>query len=256
MKAPNNGNPFTTLPVIVLTTFRQLLFRKQVFLLIFFMLIPVAVALVWFGNVKDPEPMDFFSQIYNNLYLHILLLLVSLILSVNIFNAEFKDRTVAYLFTRPVPRWNYYVGKFVGLLLVQFVIVLPSVLITFWIIFAKGGPAGYWDDLGGFLMVSMMAILVYSSFFAMLGIKLRHPLLIGLFTAFVWEIVISGYSTTVAKLTAMYHLQSIAHGTVDDGYFAHLLYYSSVGNSFVVLFCITGTLAGISIYFLYKKELE
>jgi len=249
-------NPQGSMPVIISTTFRQLLFRKQIFLMIFFMLLPVIVALVWLTNVEDPEPMYFFSEIYSSLYLHIIILLVSLILSVSIFNAEFKDRTMAYLFTRPVPRWNIYVGKFVGLLLVQFVLVLPSVLITFWIVFAKGGPAGYWDDLFFYLLVTMMAILVYSSFFTMLGIKLRSPLLIGLFVAFVWEIVISGYSTTVSKLTAMFHLQSIAHGTMDEGYFADLIYYSSVGNAFLVLFCITGALAGISIYFLYTKELE
>jgi len=256
MMNADKGNSLGSMPVIVSITFRQLLFRKQIFLMIFFMLIPVAVALVWLGNVKEPEPMIFFSEMYNRMYLHILILLVSLILSVNIFNAEFKDRTAAYLFTRPIPRWNLYVGKFVGLLLVQFTIVLPSVLITFWIIFAKGGPSGYWDDLIGFLIISMMAILVYSSFFAMLGIKLRFPLLIGLFVAFVWEIVISGFSTTVAKLTAMYHLQSIAHGMTDEGYFANLLNYSSVGDALVVLFCITGALALISIYFLYSKELE
>ena len=256
MSGENSGNSMSTLLVTVSTTFRQLLFRKQIFLLIFFMLLPVVVSLVWIGNVKDTEPMVFFSEIYNNLYLHILLLLVSLILSVNIFNAEFKDRTMAYLFTRPVPRWNIYVGKFIGVLLVQFVVVLPSVLITFWIIFAKGGPAGYWDDLGGFLIVSMMAILVYSSFFVMLGIKLKYPLLIGLFVAFIWEIVISARSTTIAKLTAMNHLQSIAHGMTDEGYFAHLLNYGDTGTAFIVLFCITGAMAGISIYFLYGKELE
>jgi len=252
--APTNGTD--AIFALASGTMHQILYRKRTILLAFFMLLPAIVAVIVITNVKDPKPLEDFSGLYNGIYLNILILLVSLILAVNLFHNEFKEHTISYLFIRPLPRWKIYVGKLTGLVIAQIVIVLPSILITFFIMLGKGTVGFYWDDLGGFLVISVMAIMVYSTFFTMLGIRFRHPLLIGLVVAFIWEVSISNVGETVRKCTAMYYLRSIGRETIDAELFSNIAKYSSFSTALFVLFSIMAVIGVLSVYFLNNKEVE
>ena len=237
-------------------TLHQILYRKRIILLAFFMLLPAIVAVIFITNVEEPKPLEDFSGLYIGIYLNILILLVSLILAVNLFHNEFKEHTISYLFIRPLPRWKIYIGKLMGLVAAQLVIVIPSILITFFIMLGKGNIGFFWDDLGGFLVISVMAIMVYSTFFTMLGIRFKHPLLIGLVVAFIWEISISNVGETVRKCTAMYYLRSIGRETIDAELFSSIAKYSSISTAFLVLFSIMAVIGVLSVHFLNNKEVE
>ena len=47
---------------------------------------------------------------------------------------EVEDKTITYLFTRPIPRGAVLVGKFLAYLACTFLVVLPSVMIVYFLL--------------------------------------------------------------------------------------------------------------------------
>jgi len=243
-----------TLGVIVKTSFFETLYKKRTLSISIFLVIPIALVILWLVNVEDPKPLEDFSGLFQVLFLHILIPLVTLLLGVDLFNSEFKSKTISYMFMRPVPRWAIYVGKIVGLYLTQLLLILLSVAVTFIMMLSKGDNSGYLDDLGGFLFLSALATLVYTSFFVMLGIKFKRPMVIGLVVAFFYEKTISAFSTTIAKATMLFHLFSVGKEIIDVPPFSNLYYFEDAASALLTLVVFVGLFAFLSILMLNKKE--
>ena len=252
----DTGTGASTIPVLARLAFVQLLYRKRTIFLSLFMLIPVAIALVWALKEENPSPLRDFSQIFFVLHLHILLPLLTLLLSVNLFNSDIKDRTITYLLVRPLPRWTVLVGKFLGLVCAELLVFLPSVLLTFIVFLSIGGAESYWDDLGGFILISIFGVIAYSAFFTLLGIIFKHPLLLGIFVAFFWEKTVSAISTTVGKLTILYYLVSLGRGIIDVDPFADPSSSVSGVTSVIVLLSLIAFFSLLSVAALNRKELD
>lgn len=256
-EAKAGGGPgAAAIPVLAQMAFVQLLYRKSTIAMVLFMLIPVAISLVWVFEEKNSNPLLDFAHIFFVLHLHILLPLISLLFSVSIFNTEIKDHTMAYLFVRPMPRWILFLGKFLGLIFAEFVLLFPSVIATFIVFLSKGGVQNYWDDFGGFILILVLGIIAYSAFFTLIGIKFKHPLLIGIFVAFFWDKTIAAFSTTVAKFTILYYLVSVGHGIIDVDPFANPGASSSMPVTFITLACIVAVLFVLSVMVLNRKQLS
>src|SRR6266487_3516094 len=52
---------------------------------------------------------------------------------------EVDDKTITYLFTRPIPRAAVLLGKYLAFLVCTILIVLPSVMLVFFLIIPIGG---------------------------------------------------------------------------------------------------------------------
>ena len=121
---------------------------------------------------------------------------------------EVEDRTITYLFTRPVARGAVLAGKYLACLACTTVIVLPSVMLVYFLaVPLAGGSIGrnfpvLLLDLG--LIGAGLA--VYGAVFALVGARFRRPLLIGLVFVFGWEpvvVVLPGYMKYLS--VAYYH---------------------------------------------------
>ena len=111
---------------------------------------------------------------------------------------EVEDRTITYLFTRPVARGAVLAGKYLAYLVCTAVVVLPSVMLVYFLVVPLlGGSIGrnfpaLLVDLG--LIGAGLA--VYGAVFAFVGAWFRRPLLTGLVFVFGWEpivVVLPGY---------------------------------------------------------------
>lgn len=132
---------------------------------------------------------------------------------------EVEDKTVTYLFTRPIRRGAVLIGKYLAYLACTTLLVLPSVLIVFFLIVPLGGghigqafPA-LLADLG-MLMVGLAA---YGAVFAWVGARLKRPLVIGLVFAFGWEPGVLLFPGYLKRLTVGYYLQALVpHAMPND----------------------------------------
>ena len=133
---------------------------------------------------------------------------------------EVEDRTITYLFTRPVPRGAVLVGKYLAYLVCAGLLVLPSVILVFFLVVPLlGGSVGAgFPDLLKDLALLAVGLAVYGALFALVGALFRRPLLTGLVFIFGWEpivIVVPGY---MKRFTVSYYLQGLVpHAMPEDG---------------------------------------
>ena len=101
---------------------------------------------------------------------------------------EVEDKTITYLFIRPIRRGAVLVGKYLAYLACTVFVVLPSVVLVYLLIVPiKGTLGGSFLDLMKDLALLALGLAVYGAVFSFIGAKFKRPLLIGLMFIFGWE---------------------------------------------------------------------
>jgi ABC-type transport system involved in multi-copper enzyme maturation permease subunit len=124
---------------------------------------------------------------------------------------EVDDKTITYLFSRPIPRAAVLVGKYVSYLACTILLVLPSVVLVYFLVVPIGGGriGGEFPSLLADLGMLALGLAAYGAVFALVGARLKRPLVIGLVFAFGWEktiIMVPGY---LKRATVGYYLQAL-----------------------------------------------
>ncbi len=141
----------------------------------------------------------------------------SLILASAAVAEEVEDRTLTYLFTRPMPRPALLLGRWLGIVLCLAVIFAAAT----WLFLAgaarargEGPPID--DGIRGPLFLAVLAgVAAYSALAASLGAFVKHPIVVGLAYAFAVEGLLANLPGRNQLLTVQYHLRSLiaAHGS-------------------------------------------
>ena len=120
------------------------------------------------------------------LYLRFIVPILGVFYGTALMADEVEEKTITYLFTRPIPRGAVLVGKYLAYLAVTVLIVLPSIMLVFFLVMPIGGGsiAQSFPDLLKDLLLLAAGLAVYGALFAFIGARLKRPLLIGLFFAF------------------------------------------------------------------------
>ena len=145
------------------------------------------------------------------LYLRFLVPVLGVFYGTSLIADEVDDKTLTYLFVRPISRSAVLVGKYVAYVVTTVSVVLPSVVVLYLCVQPLGhgslaeGFLGMLTDLG-LLAVGLAA---YGALFALIGAGFKHPLVAGLVFVIGWEqlaMVLPGY---LRKLTIAYYLQAL-----------------------------------------------
>ena len=131
---------------------------------------------------------------------------------------EVEDKTITYLFTRPIPKGAVLVGKYFAYLACTLFVVLPSVVIVYLaIVPMRGSLGGSFLDLVKDLLLLTIGLSVYGAVFAFIGAKFKRPLLVGLVFIFGWEQAALAFPGYLKKFTVAYYLQSmVPHAMPND----------------------------------------
>ena len=216
-------------------SFGQMLWSRRTVFMVLVVGGPVAVALILrllvsmdlfdAGGEIDGRPVNIdgpviFGLMIWGFYLSFSVPLLGVFYGTSLIADEVEDRTVTYLFTRPVPRGAILVGKYLAYLVCAGLLVLPSVLLVFFLVVPLlGGSVGAgFPDLLKDLALLAVGLAVYGALFALVGALFKRPLLTGLVFIFGWEpvvIVVPGY---MKRFTASYYLQGLVpHAMPEDG---------------------------------------
>jgi ABC-type transport system involved in multi-copper enzyme maturation permease subunit len=151
-------------------------------------------------------------------YLRIAIPILGVFYGTSLMADEIEDKTITYLFTRPIRRGAVLVGKYLAYLACTVFVVLPSVMLVYLLIVPmRGSLGGSFIDLLKDLAMLTLGLATYGALFAFIGAKFKRPLLIGLIFIFGWEqaaLVIPGY---LRNLTIAFYLQALVpHALPDD----------------------------------------
>lgn len=162
------------------------------------------------NGIAVPGPVIFGGMIWL-LYLRFVIPVLGAFYGTSLMSDEVEDRTLTYLFTRPVPRGAVIIGKYLAYLVCTGLVVLPSVTAVFLLItpVAGGSIGGTFPQLLTDLGLLAVGLAVYGAVFALIGALVPRPLVAGLLLIFGWEqaaLLIPGYLRT---FTVAHYLQAL-----------------------------------------------
>lgn len=149
---------------------------------------------------------------------------------------EVEDKTITYLFTRPIAREAVLIGKYLSYLACTVFVVLPSIVLVWILVIPMGGSLGAnFLDLVKDLGIVAAGLAVYGAVFAFIGAYFKRPLLIGLAFIFGWE-------TAVLAFPGSFKLFSVAHWV--QGLVPHAMPSDSTASLMMAIFRETPSLTG------------
>jgi ABC-type transport system involved in multi-copper enzyme maturation permease subunit len=131
---------------------------------------------------------------------------------------EVEDKTLTYLFTRPIARGAVLVGKYLAYITCTMLVVLPAVMLVYFLVVPLREVPGTFGALVTDLGLLSLGLAVYGAVFAFVGAFFKRPLVIGLVFTFGWEptvMVLPGY---LKQFTVAHYLQALVpHAMPSEG---------------------------------------
>jgi len=147
------------------------------------------------------------------LYIRFIIPILGVFFGTSLIADEVDDKTITYLFTRPVPRRAVLLGKYFAYVACTVLLVLPSVILVFFLIVPMGGStiASAFPSLVTDLGMLALGLIAYGAVFALVGTRLKRPLIVGLVFAFGWEPAVMLFPGYLKRLTVAYYLQALVN---------------------------------------------
>jgi|EndMetStandDraft_8_1072994.scaffolds.fasta_scaffold381883_1 ABC-2 type transport system permease protein len=166
-------------------------------------------------NVPISGPALFGSMIWL-MYLRFIVPVLAVFYGTSLIADEVEDKTITYLFTRPIPRGAVMAGKYLAYLVCTIMVVLPSVMIVYFLIVPYGGGsiAASFPDLVKDLALLALGLIAYGALFAWVGARFKRPLLTGLIFVFGWEQAAMVFPGYLKRFTIAYYLQALVPHTM------------------------------------------
>jgi ABC-2 type transport system permease protein len=176
------------------------------------------------------------------LYIRFIIPILGVFFGTSLIADEVDDKTITYLFTRPIPRSAVLIGKYLAYVACTVLLVLPSVILVFFLIVPMGGSsiAAEFPSLMADLGMLVAGLVAYGAVFALVGTRLKRPLIIGLVFAFGWEPTVLLFPGYLKRLTVAYYLQALVRHEMpqDSGLSTLLELFREVPTVPVSLVCL------------------
>jgi ABC-2 type transport system permease protein len=149
-----------------------------------------------------------FNTAMTLLYLRFIVPAIGVFYGTSLIADEVEDRTITYLFVRPIPRGAIVLGKYLAYVLCVTAVVVPSAAVVFVVMVPFPDMAPLFGSFVRGLGVLALGLAAYGAVFLWAGTLFRRPLVGGLVFVFGWEqlaAVLPGY---VGRLTIAHYLQA------------------------------------------------
>lgn len=152
-----------------------------------------------------------FGGLFWLLYLRFVVPVLGAFYGTSLMSDEVEDRTITYLFTRPIPRGAIIIGKYLAYLVCTELVVLPSVTAAYLLVVPVGGGSigAMFPHLLIDLGILAIGLAAYGAVFALIGALVPRPLVAGLLLVFGWEqvaLLVPGY---LRRFTLAHYLQGL-----------------------------------------------
>ena len=250
-------------------TLRQMLGGRKVWILAVFLSLPTLLLLAVLGagglrlsvDGENAYQTIAFTVFLYMMYPQALSMLATLLYGGSLLAGEIEDKTLAYLFTRGLPRWKVLAGKYLATATVLTAMVMLGMSVSFVLC---GAPMGIrtWLALAAAIVA---ACFTFTAIFCLLGLLVpRRAIPIGVFYALVVEFALSTIPAMVNELTATYYIRSLAWRIADiplpadaedfERELAPLWTGASGPHSLLALLCLTLVTLTVSAAIIHRKQ--
>ena len=192
------------------------------------------------------DPATVFGGIIWLLFLRFAVPVLGVFYGTSLMADEIEDKTLTYLFTRPIRRGAVLVGKYLAYLVCTTLVVLPSVMLVYFLIVPFRQIPGTFTSLLTDLGLLALGLAAYGAVFALVGTLLKRPLVVGLVFAFGWEqaaMLMPGY---LKRFTIAHYLQGLVPHAMPSDDVASLVQavFTETPSTLTSLFWLAVVLAG------------
>jgi ABC-type transport system involved in multi-copper enzyme maturation permease subunit len=211
-------------------------------------------------NGVGVDAVSVFGMIIWVLFLRFIVPVLGVFYGTSLVADEVEDKTITYLFTRPLRRGAVLLGKYLAYLACTTLVVLPSVMIVYFMLVPIRDVARSFPALMTDLGLLALGIAAYGALFTMVGAWLKRPLVVGLVYVFGWEqfaMLMPGY---LRRFTVAYYLQALVpHAMPADEGISSLLRSiltetPSTPLSLFVLLAVTGVSLVLAMRIIERRE--
>lgn len=185
------------------------------------------------------------------LYIRFIVPVLGVFYGTSLIADEVDDKTITYLFTRPIPRRAVLLGKYLAYLVCTVLLVLPSVMLVFFLVAPTGGSTiaeAFPSLLTDFGMLAA-GLAAYGAVFALVGTRLKRPLTVGLVFAFGWEPGVLLFPGYLKRATVAYYLQALVkHEMPQDSAVSMLLQVFHEVPSVTVSLAALASIVGLTLW--------
>ncbi len=257
---------------IALYSLREMARRKRLVSLGLINLLPVLVVLavrLWFSDRGITAHLQL-SGLSHDTFIPFLIPIVAMAVGISAIGEQVEEGTIVYTWTRPIRRWNIYLGRLLAAQGVAGGLLTLSLVMCF-LVMVVGNPGVIsWEFLKLYLQTFLIVILgtwTYTALFAAMGTFFKKPVLPALLFAFGWEKLVAGIPARVQELSLQFHLQNLIsrpQNVPEDlpGMLAAILNSVvhrepvSAWQSVVVLVLVAAAATVLGVWLLQNKELE
>jgi ABC-2 type transport system permease protein len=228
---PQRGPSFMTAAMRVFDlSLGQMLWSRRTIFLALVVGAPIALGVVFrvleaFGiGPRNGQAVMSGATVYGGmiwlLYLRFIVPVLGVFYGTSLIADEIEDKTITYLFVRPVSRSAVLAGKYLAYLATTVFVVLPSVVILYLLVvpMGHGSLAPAFPDLLKDLGLLALGLAAYGAVFSFIGAWFKRPLVFGLIFAFGWEqfaLIMPGY---LRRATVAFYLQALVpHSMPTEG---------------------------------------
>lgn len=200
------------------THFMRSLSGRRGWIMLVLALLPVAVAWTLARFASRTSAADLVTNLGWLLCLQVLVPILALLGGSAVVAEEVEDRTITYLFSRPIPRSSVLLGRwFAAVSFLSLVLAGSTALLCLAASGAtrQGPPLA--DGIAWPLCVAVLAGgAVYSALFAVAGVFVKHPMIAGLAYAFAIEGLFANLPGSTQSLSIQHYLRSLVAAGGND----------------------------------------
>ena len=259
LQIPKAQQPYFELFKLAL---RRMLWSRRTILAFMITMLPVALAVVHRLTSHNPtNARRFMPMITMIFYLQFAMVLVALFYATAIVADETENKTITYLFLRPLRKSRILLSRFLAYLVSAIALITPSHLIATTI--AATDPKireALLPQFGmSFQYIGVMALgfLVYGAIFCVFGARFKYAVLWSLFFAFGWEKITLVVPGNIKKYAAMHYLLAIyPRHNLPNRPISEMLGENPASPwlAFLMIFVITACFLALAIWIFRRRE--
>ncbi len=214
--------------VVAMKSTRQTMGRKRCVVLLAICCLPVVAACLWriFAPVQSsgyygPNAYEVYVYAAGAMFLPFLVPLVPLFLGTAAINDEIEEKTIVFLFLRPVSKFAIVLAKTISVTLTCMAILGATLALVFSICASSPTARMIPGDLPVLvkdMCVFSLACFAYGGLFLLMGVLFRRPHIFGLIYVIAWDSYAAYLPGKLGTLNLKHYVTSIfPHGIQQEG---------------------------------------
>lgn len=197
---------------------RRVAWSRRSLLCVLLAFVPVLCGFALARLARRTDAAELVTNLGFLLHIQVVVPVLALIAGSAAIAEEVDDRTITFLFTRPVARSAVFLGRWTAIaLFVTCVLALSVLALRLAVSPAQGAATDLEPGITRPLFLGVLAGgVVYSALFASLGVFVRHSMVVGLGYAFAVEGLLANLPGRNQSLTIQYYLRSLISRSGSD----------------------------------------